>query len=119
MYLKDYKLNSEITGGLYSKLFESETYTLVKSKDKTETKVNKNGHYLIQRLNFHNNSYYIELETIYGNETSLNWTFNDKLILNQVSQNVKAEEKNLFEVIFLGQNSQRKILPLLRISMCQ
>ena len=108
VYLKDYKLNSEITGGLYSKLFESETYTLVKSKDKTETKVNKNGHYLIQRLNFHNNSYYIELETIYGNETSLNWTFNDKLILNQVSQNVKAEEKNLFEVIFLGQNSQRK-----------
>lgn len=108
VHLKDYRLNSEITGGLHSKLFENEIYTLEKSARRTEAKVAKNGHYLIQRLNFRNNSYYIELETIYGNNTTTNWTFNDKLILNQVSQNVKAEEKNLFEVVFLGQKSQRK-----------
>ena len=108
VYLKDYKLNSEITGGLYSKLFENEIYTLEKSTEKVEVKIAKNGHYLIQKLNFRNNSYYIELDTIYGNDTSSNWTFSDKLILNQVSQNVKAEEKNLFEVVFLGQSSQRK-----------
>ena len=108
VYLKDYKLNSEITGGLYSKLFENEIYTLEKSNERVETKITKNGHYLIQKLNFRNSSYYIELETIYGNDTATNWTFNDKLILNQISQNVKAEEKNLFEVVFLGQNSPRK-----------
>src|SRR3990167_3529020 len=59
VHLKDYKLNSEITGGLHSKLFENEIYTLEKSSERVETKVAKNGHYLIQRLNFHNNSYYI------------------------------------------------------------
>lgn len=108
VYLKDYKLNSEITGGLYSKLFEGETYTLVKYEDKIEAKINKNGHYLIQKLNLHNSSYYIELETIYGNDTSSNWTFNDKLILNQASKNSNPQENRLFEVIFLGQNPLRK-----------
>lgn len=108
VYLKDYGLTSEITGGLYSNLFDDELYKIEKFDGELRISASQNGHYLIQNLKFHNNSYYIELETTYGNDTSSDWTFNDKLILNSVSTNAKSEESRLFEVVFLNQITKRK-----------
>ena len=108
IFLKDYNLNSEITGAIYSKLFANKAYTLQKSNEKLKLAFKENGHYLWRTLNFHNNSYYIELETIYGNETNSNWTFNDRLVLNSVSHKSNPQESRLFEVAFLGPETKRK-----------
>lgn len=108
VYLKDYGLVSGITGALYSKIFKDELYALEKLKDELKISTAQNGHYLMQTLKFHNNSYYMELETVYGNDTSSNWTFSDKLILDSASANTKPDENRLFEAVFLNQVTKRK-----------
>lgn len=108
VYLKDYKLNSGIYGGIFSKLFEDKIYTLQKSDTKLQFTANENGHLILQSLNFHNNSYFIELETVYTNETSSNWTFNDRIVLVTASHNnTNPQENSLFEVAFLGPEAKR------------
>ena len=106
VYLKDYKLNTQITGALYSRLFQDEIYTLQKNINKIELSKTKSGHSLIQRLNFRNNSYNIDLETIYKNESGENWTLNDDLILTSVYRNLKPEDARLYEAVFIDNESQ-------------
>lgn len=112
VYLKDYKLNSQITNALYSKLFQNKTYTLQKRRDSLELKAQDEiGHYFGHLFNFRNNSYFIDLETIYENKSSVNWTLSDELILATGYKNVHPEEANLYEVVFLDakkQSSARK-----------
>lgn len=108
IFLKDYNLNSEITEALFSKLFADKPYTLQRSDDKLQFFYEENGHLISKRLNFHKNSYFIELEIIYENKASENWTFTDKLILNSVSPNVKPDIRQVFEVAFLNQETKRK-----------
>jgi len=110
VHLKDYKLNTQITGAVFSKYFEDKLYTLQKIDDKLQLIAEENGHSIIQNLNFRNDNYIIELETIYDNKSSTNWTLNDKLILNSVLDNSHPEEKRLFEVVFLNQETKRKNL---------
>lgn len=108
VFLKDYKLNTELTGAIFSKLFEDKQYTLQKSNGKLQFTADENGHSIIQNINYLNNSYFIKLETIYVNKTISNWTLNEKLIVNTILADAKPEEKRLFEVTFLSQESKRK-----------
>jgi len=110
VYLKDYKLNSQITNALYSKLFQNETYALQKRKDGIELSVqNEIGHYFGQKFIFRNNSYLIELESFYENKSLVNWTLTDELILATGYKNVHPEEANLYEVVFLDAKKQGSI----------
>ena len=110
VYLKDYKLNSQITNALYSKLFQNETYALQKHRDSLELKAqDENGHYFGHLFNFRNNSYFIELETIYENKSSVNWTLSDELVLATGYKNVHPEEANLYEVVFLDAKKQSSV----------
>ena len=109
VYLKDYKLNTQITGAVFSKSFEDKLYTLQTTDDgKIQLISEENGHSVIQNLKLLNDNYIIELETIYDNKSSSNWTLNDKLILNSILDNAHPEEKRLFEVVFLNQENKRK-----------
>lgn len=108
VYLKDYKLNTQITGAVFSKFFEDKVYTLHAHDENIQLISGENGHYIIQNIKLHNNKYIIELETIYDNKSSSNWTLNDRLILNSMLDNSHPEEKRLFEVVFLNQETKRK-----------
>jgi YidC/Oxa1 family membrane protein insertase len=108
VYLKDYKLDTQITGAVFSKSFEDKLYTLQRTDGNLQLIAEENGHSVIQNINFRNNNYTIELETIYDNKSSSNWTLNDKLILNSILDNSHPEEKRLFEVVFLNQETKRK-----------
>lgn len=108
VYLKDYKLHTQITGVVFSKFFEDKLYTLKKTDGKVQLISEENGHSIIQNLDLRNDNYIIELETIYDNKSSSNWTLNDKLILNSMLDNSHPEEKRLFEVVFLNQEIRRK-----------
>src|SRR3989338_7868532 len=108
VYLKDYKLNTQITGAVFSKSFEDKLYTLQTTDGKIQLISEENGHSVIQNLKLLNDNYIIELETIYDNKSSSNWTLNDKLILNSILDNAHPEEKRLFEVVFLNQENKRK-----------
>lgn len=108
VFLKDYKLNTQITGAIFSKFFEDKLYTLKKTDGKVQLISEENGHSVIQNINLRNDNYIIELETIYDNKSSSNWTLNDKLILNSMLDNSHPEEKRLFEVVFLNQEIRRK-----------
>lgn len=108
IFLKDYNLDSSISEALFSKLFADKPYTLQKSKDKLQFVYEENGHLISKALNFSNNSYYIELEVIYTNQTNENWTLNDRLILGLISSKIKPEIAQLFEVSFLNQETKRK-----------
>lgn len=110
VYLKDYKLNTQIKGAVFSKSFEDRLYTLQTTDEKIQLISEENGHSVTQNLNLHNDNYIIELETIYDNKSSSNWTLNDKLILNSMLDNSHPEEKRLFEVAFLNQETKRKNL---------
>ena len=110
VYLKDYKLNSQITNAVYSKLFQNETYALQKHKDGIDLSVqNEIGHYFGQKFIFRNNSYFIELESFYENKSPANWTLTDELILATGYKNVHPEEANLYEAVFLDANKQGSI----------
>lgn len=107
VYLKDYKLSTQITGAVFSKLFQDKLYTLQKYNGKLQLIAEEIGHSIVQNWTL-NSEYYIELDIIYINKTAENWTLNDKLILNTVSDNSHPEEKRLFEVAFLNQEIKRK-----------
>lgn len=102
IFLKDYNLNSNITEALFSKLFADKPYTLQKSKDKLQFICDENGHSITIIFNFHNNSYYIDLEIIYANRINENWTLNDQLILSRIPSNARPEVSRLFETVFFN-----------------
>lgn len=108
VYLKDYKLNTQITGAVFSKSFEDKLYTLQTTGGKIQLISEENGHFVIQNINFSKTNYIIELETIYRNDLMSNWTLNDKLILNSIFGNSHPEEKRFFEVAFLNHETKRK-----------
>lgn len=108
IFLKDYNLESSIAGALFSKLFSDRPYTLQKSMDRLQFIYQENGHLISKTLNFHNGSYYIELEVIYDNRTNENWTLNDRFIIGMISSEVNPEIGQLVEVAFLNQETKRK-----------
>ena len=81
-----------------------------KHRDSLELKAqDENGHYFGHLFNFRNNSYFIELETIYENKSSVNWTLSDELVLATGYKNVHPEEANLYEVVFLDAKKQSSV----------
>lgn len=109
VYLKDYGLKTQISNGLYSGRFQNGIYTFKKTNDSVELDINENGHLNVQKLNFTNSAYIIELETIYRNNTSKNWTLNDEIILDSALKNIKVEEERLYEVVFIDNNKRASV----------
>ena len=57
VYLKDYKLNTQITGAVFSKSFEDKLYTLQTTDDgKIQLISEENGHSVIQNLKLLNDN---------------------------------------------------------------
>ena len=108
IFLKDYNLNSDITEAVYSKLFEDRIYTLQKSDGKLQFNYTENGHSISKTFTLHNDSYYSELEIVYENNSSENWTLDDSIILSLISPHPRQNAEPLSEVVFLSEATERK-----------
>jgi YidC/Oxa1 family membrane protein insertase len=109
IFLKDYNLNSDISEAIFSKSFEDRIYTLQKSNGKLQFISEENGHSIVKTLTFSNNSYYIELDIVYTNNSSINWTFTDSIVLNLQSLHTKQNNTTpVSEVVFFNAEVKRK-----------